>query len=62
MHLARNLTSKSLNLIGRYFGSRDHTTVAYACRKTQERLEAQPEIRHAVLALHEKLTTTQPES
>jgi chromosomal replication initiator protein len=57
MYLARNLTDKSLNLIGRYFGSRDHTTVAYACRKTEERLEVQPEIRHAVLELQEKLTT-----
>ena len=55
MYLTRSLTGESLDRIGLYFGGRDHTTVSYGCRKTEERLEAEPEIRHAVLALKERL-------
>jgi chromosomal replication initiator protein len=39
MHLARELTHESLPAIGRLFGGRDHTTVLYACRRAQARLE-----------------------
>jgi chromosomal replication initiator protein len=57
MYLARRLTSQNLRQIGRYFGGRDHTTVSYGCQKTEQRLETEPEIRHAVLELQEKLET-----
>lgn len=33
MYLARRLTELSLDDIGKYFGGRDHSTVAHACRK-----------------------------
>jgi chromosomal replication initiator protein len=39
MHLARELTHESLPAIGRLFGGRDHTTVLYACRRAQARLD-----------------------
>ena len=37
MYLADKLTTKSLQEIGRRFGGRDHTTVIYAIRRTEER-------------------------
>jgi chromosomal replication initiator protein len=55
MYLARNLTQESLHHVGEYFGGRDHTTVAYSCQKTEERLNAEPEIRRAVVSLQETL-------
>ena len=57
MYLTRVLTRQSLEQIGRYFGGRDHTTVSYACRKTEERVKGEPAVRQAVLILHEQLQT-----
>ncbi len=59
MYLARQLTPKSLEQIGRYFGGRDHTTVMYGCRKTEELLKNDPAICRAVRQLQEKLQSTQ---
>ena len=36
MHLAKQLTTRSLPEIGRKFGGRDHTTVIHAVRKIEE--------------------------
>ncbi len=58
MYLARNLTTQNLKQIGRYFGGRDHTTVSYSCRKTEERLHTEPEIRDAVFTIQEELQRT----
>lgn len=55
MYLARTLTANSLDEIGRYFGGRDHTTVAHGCRKTEELLATEPAIRMAVEQLQGKL-------
>ncbi len=44
MLLARNLTGKSLEMIGQYFGHRDHTTVLHACRKTESLRHTDPAI------------------
>ena len=44
MYLCRRLTSHSLPTIGRAFGNRDHTTVLYACRTTEERMAFDPEL------------------
>jgi chromosomal replication initiator protein len=43
MYLARELTDQTLPAIGREFGGRNHTTVMHACRKTAERMAADPE-------------------
>jgi chromosomal replication initiator protein len=51
MYLARVLTQNSLEEIGRYFGGRDHTTVLYGCRKTEELLEHEPAIHEAVMTI-----------
>ncbi len=55
MYLARDMTSQSLQEIGRYFGSRDHTTVSYGCHVTEGRLKTDPQVRHAVVALQDRL-------
>jgi len=51
IYLARNLTTETLAEIGQYFGGRDHTTVSYGYRKTEQLLETENEVRQAVLAL-----------
>jgi hypothetical protein len=59
MYLARNLTPLTLQQIGRYFGGRDHTTVSYSCRKTEERIQSEPEIEDAAFAIQHELQETQ---
>lgn len=46
--LARELCGKSLPQIARVFGGRDHTTILHACRRTEERLNGDPEIKGLV--------------
>jgi chromosomal replication initiator protein len=55
MWLARNLTGKSLESIGQYFGQRDHTTVLHACRKTDLRRRTDPAINQALEELSAQL-------
>ncbi|MCP4572723.1 MAG: chromosomal replication initiator protein DnaA [bacterium] len=55
MHLARELTGASLNKIGRSFGNRDHSTVAYACKKISDEMETDPRFRGAVRDLMERI-------
>jgi chromosomal replication initiator protein len=55
MYLARQLTGKSLEQIGDYFGGRDHTTVLHGCRKTEELMKTDSNTRKAVSHLHQKL-------
>lgn len=55
MHLARELTGRSLQQIGEYFGGRDHSTVLHACRKTTQRMERDPAAARAVAILRQKL-------
>ena len=55
MYLARNLTETSLDRIGVYFGKRDHATVSHGCRRVEERLQAELDVRDAVAELQTKL-------
>jgi chromosomal replication initiator protein len=47
IHLARQLTGKSLEEIGRFFGGRDHTTILHSLETTEARLRSDPAIRRA---------------
>lgn len=58
--LARRLTDKSLEQVGRHFGNRDHTTVLHACRKTESLIQSDPMIRRAVDELTLQLSTVLP--
>lgn len=53
MSLTRSLTRHSLPEIGKAFGGKDHTTVLYACKKIDESLGKNSEIKYVV----EKLST-----
>jgi len=44
MLTARQLTERSLEEIGRFFGGRDHTTVIHACRRLRQLLAHEPEL------------------
>ncbi len=46
--LARELTSKSLEQLGTFFGGRDHTTVLHSFRSIEARLRSDPATRRAV--------------
>jgi chromosomal replication initiator protein len=55
MLLARQLTPLSYQQIGEYFGRRDHTTVIYACRKTEADLAIDLELSRAADEVKRKL-------
>jgi chromosomal replication initiator protein len=57
MYLARELTDQTLPSIGRAFGNRNHTTVLHACRKTAQRIAADPDAFEAIRRLTESLRT-----
>ena len=53
MYLAREHTGQSLPAIGARFGGREHSTVHHACKRTAERMAADPE----ATALVQRLST-----
>jgi chromosomal replication initiator protein len=55
MYLARQMTESSLNTIGEAFGGRDHGTVLHACRLVKDRMDVDPNVRHAVHYLEKQL-------
>jgi chromosomal replication initiator protein len=54
--LARQLTDKSLDQIGEFFGRRDHTTVLHACRRTEKLSKHDALLRQALADLKRLLT------
>ena len=48
MYLIRDLTSHSLPEIGEFFGGRDHSTVLYAVKKIQEKLDDDADLAQSV--------------
>lgn len=48
IYLGRQLTSKSLDQLGKHFGGRDHTTVLHSYRSIEARLRTDPATRRAV--------------
>ncbi len=55
MYFCRELTTCSYPLIGFNFGKRDHTTVIYACRKVQERMDDEPELAEEITKLQRQI-------
>jgi chromosomal replication initiator protein len=53
--LIRELTDKSLEQIGAYFGGRDHTTVLHACRRTEKLAKRDATIQQAMTDLKRRL-------
>ncbi len=56
MMLARELTRSTYSDIAAYFGCRNHTTALHACRRMQQRLANEPELRQLVHSIHAELT------
>jgi chromosomal replication initiator protein len=58
VYLARHHAGATLDDIGRYFGSRHHTTIIHSCQKTEELLKSDLTIRDAVEHLRQMLWKT----
>lgn len=57
MYLARELTDKSLDEIGSFFGGRDHSTVLHSCRRVQKLVAEDRGTRLAAAELKRLLVT-----
>ncbi len=55
MYLARKYTGLGFREIGGYFGGKDHSTVMHGCRKIEEEIESNDEIRQAVESIQNLL-------
>jgi len=55
MYLSRTLTKGSLMEIGEAFGGRDHGTVIHACKKVNERIDQESEVKAAVARIESQL-------
>jgi chromosomal replication initiator protein len=60
MYLARQLTPKSLQQIGAYFGGRDHTTVMHSCRRIERLVRRDHGTRLAIVELKRLLLSSAP--
>lgn len=58
MYLSREMTLMSLPQIGRYFGDRDHTTVLFAYRKLEQKIQTDEIWREEVRTLRERIEAT----
>ena len=55
MFICRQLTTQSLQSIGKYFRGRDHSTVLYSCRKIATTIQNDDSLRMLVSALNERI-------
>lgn len=55
MYLARNLSERTFEEIGRYFGGRDRTTVSHACQRMEALLAQDPSLRQLYTQLEQQL-------
>jgi chromosomal replication initiator protein len=58
MLIGRRLTTKTMTQIGDYFGGRDHTTVLHALRTTEQRLQDDMTLRHALETIETELVNS----
>ncbi len=56
MFIARERIGASLNVIGKAFGDRDHSTVLHACHKIQSMCDREPKFRGRIKDLFEELS------
>jgi len=55
MFLLREEVQLPLTEVGRLLGGKDHTTVLHACEKVRLQMDTDPQVRHALLVLRERL-------
>jgi chromosomal replication initiator protein len=58
MYLARQLTKKSYQQIGKFFGGRDHATVIHSCRQVEKLMRRDRTTRLAIAELKQGLLVT----
>lgn len=61
MFLAKELTGRSLDLIGHYFGDRSHTTVSHGLSRLKELLPTAPTLRQQIQRLRKRLAEVRRE-
>ena len=57
MFIARKMTDNTLGAVGEYFGGRDHTTVMHGCRKMEELIARDADVRQTVHELQSALAS-----
>jgi chromosomal replication initiator protein len=57
MFIARQMTDSTLGAVGEYFGGRDHTTVMHGCRKMEELIARDADVRQTIHELQSALTS-----
>ena len=55
MYLAKNMTNKSLKVIGENFGGRDHSTVIYSCKSVKDLMDTDILFKDSVHELEKKI-------
>lgn len=60
MYLVRKLTRASYNMIGRWFGGRDHGTVIHAVQKVERLYAKDGPTRRAIVMIESHLTALEP--
>lgn len=55
MYLAKNMTNKSLKVIGDNFGGRDHSTVIYSCKAVKDLLDTDSLFKDTVETIEKKI-------
>jgi len=55
MYFAKELTGKSLQEIGEYFGKRTHSTVLHSCKTISDQMETNPVLRQRLKKIENKL-------
>jgi chromosomal replication initiator protein len=56
MYLSRNLTELSYPEIGSAFGGKDHSTVVYAAKKIEKKIELDNSFRNLIEAIRKDIT------
>ncbi len=57
IYLARQLTDRSLKEIGKFFGGRDHKTIAHHCDETEQKLVEDSQLRSVIARIREQLAS-----
>lgn len=58
MYLCRQMTEKSLESIGNYFGGKDHSTVMHAINKIKQEMSANQDLTSTVETIQKKIIPT----
>ena len=55
MFVARDITGSSLNIIGKHFGNRDHSTVIHSCKTIEDKLNQDEHLKKTIKEIKNQL-------